>query len=94
MEDYIVAREHFGDKQYRVGDKRTARPNDVAHLVSRGVLVKSEPAPLNKAAYVMETKAAPLVDGQTGQDKPVQSSPAAPAPKGRASKKSKAAAKS
>lgn len=41
-ETYVVAREHLGDKEYAVGDERVADPNDVAHLVDKGVLVKAE----------------------------------------------------
>lgn len=51
-ETYRVARHHLGDKDYAPGDSRTADPNAVAHLIEKGVLVKTKadvPAK-NKAA--------------------------------------------
>ena len=41
MIEYDVKREHYGDKYYATGDKRTANPADVKHLVDKGVLVES-----------------------------------------------------
>ena len=41
MTEYDVKREHYGDKYYQTGDKRTANPADVKHLVDKGVLVES-----------------------------------------------------
>lgn len=41
MTEYDVKREHFGDKYYATGDKRTANPVEVKHLVDKGVLVES-----------------------------------------------------
>ncbi|QSE47029.1 hypothetical protein JW980_06565 [Acinetobacter johnsonii] len=41
MTEYDVKREHYGDKYYATGDKRTANPADVKHLVDKGVLVES-----------------------------------------------------
>jgi hypothetical protein len=41
MTEYVVKREHFGDKYYKTGDKRTANPADVKHLVDKGVLVEA-----------------------------------------------------
>ena len=41
MTEYDVKREHYGDKYYQTGDKRTANPADVKHLVEKGVLVES-----------------------------------------------------
>ncbi|WP_111860881.1 hypothetical protein [Acinetobacter sp. CFCC 10889] len=35
---YLVKRIHLGDKMYEVGEEREANPNDVAHLVVKGVL--------------------------------------------------------
>ncbi|WP_144424763.1 hypothetical protein [Acinetobacter equi] len=35
---YIVKRPHFGDKDFKVGDIREAKPNEVAHLVKNGIL--------------------------------------------------------
>lgn len=45
--EYTVERQHFGDRLYMPGDKRTASPADVLHLVRLGVLieVKAEVAP-------------------------------------------------
>lgn len=47
MTEYDVKREHYGDKYYQTGDKRTANPADVKHLVDKGVLVEpaEEPKP-------------------------------------------------
>lgn len=42
LTSYTVARRHDGDKEYRPGDTREARPTDVAHLVRMGVLVEPE----------------------------------------------------
>ena len=41
MAEYDVKREHYGDKYYQTGDKRTANPADVKHLIDKGVLVES-----------------------------------------------------
>ena len=41
MTEYDVKREHYGDKYYQTGDKRTANPADVKHLINKGVLVES-----------------------------------------------------
>ncbi|WP_179988390.1 MULTISPECIES: hypothetical protein [unclassified Acinetobacter] len=41
MTEYDVKREHHGDKYYQTGDKRTANPADVKHLIDKGVLVES-----------------------------------------------------
>jgi hypothetical protein len=41
MTEYSVKREHFGDKYYQTGDKRTANPADVKHLIDKGVLVEA-----------------------------------------------------
>lgn len=41
MTEYDVKREHYGDKYYATGDKRTANPADVKHLIDKGVLVES-----------------------------------------------------
>lgn len=40
MTEYDVKREHYGDKYYQTGDKRTANPADVKHLVDKGILVE------------------------------------------------------
>jgi hypothetical protein len=38
VSEYIVKRPHLGDKDYKVGDVRKAKPNEVAHLVKNQVL--------------------------------------------------------
>lgn len=50
--NYTVARAHIGDRDYAVGDTRTANDGEVAHLVANGVLVevKAERAPESKRA--------------------------------------------
>ena len=40
--EYEVKREHLGDRPYLPGDKRTAQPADVAHLVRAGVLIEAK----------------------------------------------------
>lgn len=40
MAIYTVKREHYGDKFYLTGEQREANPNDVKHLVDKGVLVE------------------------------------------------------
>ena len=48
--EYVVQRQHQGDRFYRPGDVREASPSDVAHLLKNGVLKeKSEDKPTNKA---------------------------------------------
>ena len=42
---YVVKREHFGDRQYLPGDTREATPSDVAHLVRNGVLIEVKVEP-------------------------------------------------
>lgn len=55
---YLVKRQHLGDKTYQPGDEREARPEDVAHLLAKGVLVeKAAAAPKNKARSVPKNKA-------------------------------------
>ena len=55
---YTVKRQHLGDRMYLPGDEREANPDDVSHLVAKGVLAekaktvrknKARTAPLNKA---------------------------------------------
>ncbi len=41
MTEYDVKREHYGDKFYRTGEQREANPNDVKHLVAKGVLAEA-----------------------------------------------------
>ncbi|WP_171258389.1 hypothetical protein [Acinetobacter pittii] len=42
MKEYEVLRPHFGDKDYKEGDIRTADPNDVRHLIENKVLREYE----------------------------------------------------
>lgn len=42
MKEYEVLRPHFGDKDYKEGDIRTADPNTVRHLVENKVLREYE----------------------------------------------------
>ena len=59
MADYIVNRQHYGDQLYNIGDTRTARESDVAHLVEKGVLTaKAERTVKNKAEKPAKNKAA------------------------------------
>lgn len=57
---YVVKRQHFGDKQYYAGDVREAEPRDVAHLIKSGVLVEknSNQTILNKAEKPAKNKGA------------------------------------
>lgn len=54
MTEYNVMREHYGDKYYQTGDKRTANPADVKHLVDKGVLteLKEEKKPVKTSKQV------------------------------------------
>ncbi|HHP6393955.1 hypothetical protein [Acinetobacter baumannii] len=42
MKEYEVLRPHFGDRDYKEGDIRTADPNVVRHLVENKVLREYE----------------------------------------------------
>ncbi|MBD1229786.1 hypothetical protein IDM33_00840 [Acinetobacter seifertii] len=42
MKEYQVLRSHYGDKDYKEGDIRTADPNTVRHLVENKVLREYE----------------------------------------------------
>ena len=57
---YVVKRQHFGDKQYYAGDVREADPRDVAHLIKSGVLEEknSNQTILNKAEKPAKNKGA------------------------------------
>ncbi len=57
---YVVKRQHFGDKQYYAGDVREADPRDVAHLIKSGVLAEknSNQTILNKAEKPAKNKGA------------------------------------
>ncbi|WP_010116647.1 hypothetical protein [Acinetobacter sp. P8-3-8] len=37
---YLVKRVHFGDRMYYEGEEREANPNDVQHLLNKGVLAE------------------------------------------------------
>lgn len=61
MLEYTVIRAHWGDKEYKVGDKRTARPADVVHLIGRCLELTAEKKakPLSdKAQKPLSNKAA------------------------------------
>lgn len=57
---YVVKRQHFGDKMYYSGDTREADPRDVAHLIKSGVLAEknSNQTILNKAEKPAKNKGA------------------------------------
>lgn len=57
--EYRVKRQHYGDKEYREGDKRELSPNDARQLVDLGVLeeIKAEPEPQNKMQPEPQNKA-------------------------------------
>lgn len=40
VKKYKVLRSHYGDKDYKEGDTRTADPNNVRHLVNSKILVE------------------------------------------------------
>ncbi|MBL1438343.1 MAG: hypothetical protein COB08_019365 [Rhodobacteraceae bacterium] len=71
MTEYNVIRPHSGDKEYKVGDTRTARPIDVAHLVGRCLEEKKAGEPdKGKAAKPADKKVAKPADKKAEQ--PVQ----------------------
>ena len=37
---YLVKRVHLGDRMYQEGEEREANPNDVQHLLNKGVLAE------------------------------------------------------
>lgn len=59
MTEYDVKREHYSDKYYQTGDKRTANPADVKHLVDKGVLVESKEEPKPKTTKTPAKQAKP-----------------------------------
>lgn len=59
MTEYDVKREHYGDNYYQTGDKRTANPADVKHLVDKGVLVESVEEPKPKTTKTTAKQAKP-----------------------------------
>ena len=56
MQNYKVIRAHWGSKEYKVGDIRKARREQVAHLIGR-CLVLEEDKPAEKMAEDLENKA-------------------------------------
>lgn len=57
---YKVKRPHLGDKDYKVGDMREAKPNEVTHLVKNGVLEEiSEEVQETKQVKPRTTKVKP-----------------------------------
>ena len=59
MTEYDVKREHYGDMYYQTGDKRTANPADVKHLVDKGVLIESVEEPKPKTTKTTAKQAKP-----------------------------------
>lgn len=57
---YKVKRPHLGDKEYKVGDVREAKPNDVVYLVKNGVLEEIQDEPKEtKQVKTRSTKVKP-----------------------------------
>ena len=42
MKTYVVLEQHYGDKQYWVGDKREMLEADAAHLIELGLIAEAE----------------------------------------------------
>ena len=42
MKSYVVLEQHYGDKQYWVGDKREMLEADAAHLIELGLIAEAE----------------------------------------------------
>ena len=58
MQTYKVIRQHYGDKQYWVGDERDLSDFDAKKLLENGVIeVKKEPELSNKNAQPLKNKA-------------------------------------
>lgn len=62
--DYIVTKQHYGDKQYFAGDTRSvSNKQDAAQLMAMGLIAEHEPkskqaaAPRNKMAAEPDNKA-------------------------------------
>ncbi|WP_180006419.1 MULTISPECIES: hypothetical protein [unclassified Acinetobacter] len=60
MNEYKVIRPHFGDKDYKPGEIRQAKPNEVHHLVKNGVLMEvteeSKPKPKTTKTQAKQAK--------------------------------------
>ena len=58
MQTYKVIRQHYGDKQYWVGDERDLSDFDAKRLIEQGVIeAKKEPELSNKKAQPLKNKA-------------------------------------
>ena len=58
MQTYKVIRQHYGDKQYWVGDERDLSDFDAKRLLEHGVIAdKKAPEPSNKRAQAPKNKA-------------------------------------
>ena len=58
MQTYKVIRQHYGDKQYWVGDERDLGDFDAKRLLAQGVIAdKKAPEPSNKRAQSVKNKA-------------------------------------
>lgn len=58
MQTYKVIRQHYGDKQYWVGDERDLSDFDAKRLIEQGVVeAKKEPELSNKKAQPLKNKA-------------------------------------
>lgn len=44
MAEFVVKRQHLGDRMYLPGDTRQAAESEVAHLIKNGVLKREKPA--------------------------------------------------
>ena len=58
MQTYKVIRQHYGDKQYWVGDERIVSDYDAKRLIEQDVIeAKKEPELSNKRAQAPKNKA-------------------------------------
>ena len=58
MQTYKVIRQHYGDKQYWVGDERDLGDFDAKRLLEQGVIAdKKSPETSNKRAQTLKNKA-------------------------------------
>ena len=58
MQTYKVIRQHYGDKQYWVGDERDLNDFDAKRLLEQGVIAdKKSPETSNKRAQTLKNKA-------------------------------------
>lgn len=59
MHEFIVKRQHIGERRYSAGETRKAAPRDVAHLIAAGVLEEKAAKPAqDKAVRASKNKAA------------------------------------